>query len=492
MTRDETVALFLECEAKRAATQAQGLSEGKSEILAVAHSYEAAQAHWNAWAESLLAERKAMEADGRWAAEKGRCGKLEPQNEETRAWMTKAAADLSRCRFLTPGADGAKAEQESSRPFPPVRSIELEGWCIYFHGFIFPGDTSFNGAAFSGGADFWAATFSGTADFAGASFSSGVKFGNARFSGTADFSGATFSGEADFGATFSDTANFIGAAFSGDVRFGGAYFYGKANFVFAAFSGRADLGSLFFSYAEFTGVTFQSSTSFAWARFKDEARFMRIRADRAFDMRDAEFAYVPWFDQADFKQAPNLDGVSFPIPSFWHAGPALHITSYRALRRMANQSADFERAQMALKGETRSKRGTGHKPWHAAFWFGIAYDALSDFGRSIARPLAIWLGSAIAFAAIYFWNAGARLSEWLSPCDGDGISKALKAITLSAANALPLIGSSRSEEAKTFYTCLGLQHAPAWSPILQIGQTLWSAALLFLFLLALRNQFKIK
>jgi hypothetical protein len=63
----------------------------------------------------------------------------------------------------------------------------------------------------------------------------------------------------------------------------------------------------------------------------------------------------------------------------------------------------------------------------------------------------------------------------------------------SAANPLPLIGSSRGEVAREFYTkCLALPHAPAWSPLLQIWQTLWSAVLLFLFLLALRNQFKIK
>ena len=68
----------------------------------------------------------------------------------------------------------------------------------------------------------------------------------------------------------------------------------------------------------------------------------------------------------------------------------------------------------------------------------------------------------------------------------------LKALTLSAANALPLIGSSRSEMAREFYDCLALPHAPAWSPILQMAETLWSTVLIFLFLLALRNQFKIK
>ena len=150
------------------------------------------------------------------------------------------------------------------------------------------------------------------------------------------------------------------------------------------------------------------------------------------------------------------------------------MAKYRAIRRMAIQGADYEREQMAFKGEIRSKRRTEHKPWHTAFWFGIAYDAVLDFGRSIARPLGVWLVSAIAFAAIYFWNAGVRLPVWLSPCAGDGISKALKAVTLSAVNALPLIGSSRSEEANSFYTtCLALPHAPA----VERNHTDWTDAL---------------
>ena len=70
MTRDETVALFLECEAKRAEARAAALAEGKDEGGANTAAHEAAKAHWNAWAEPLLAERKAMEAAGRWAAEK--------------------------------------------------------------------------------------------------------------------------------------------------------------------------------------------------------------------------------------------------------------------------------------------------------------------------------------------------------------------------------------------------------------------------------------
>ena len=45
MTRDETVALFLECEAKRAEAHAAALTEGKPDYDAIAH--EAGKAHWN-------------------------------------------------------------------------------------------------------------------------------------------------------------------------------------------------------------------------------------------------------------------------------------------------------------------------------------------------------------------------------------------------------------------------------------------------------------
>jgi hypothetical protein len=620
MTRDETVALFLECEAKRAAARAAAL--GNDEIEALRFAHEAAKAHWNAWANSLLAERKTMEADGSWAVERDFYW-LEPKNEQTKAWISKASANFSGCLFLERGAEGSRrggggggGEEKIEHPKCelPSKSIQLEEWFSDFQDFVFPGNIDFQGAkfvsqanfrnttfsayanfqsaTFSGDADFQSATFCGNADFPKATFSGTANFESAAFSGYGDFKsaafsdltvfesatfssyanfpsavfsgianfsmtafnyanfqGAAFSGRADFGrttfgpayfssaafsgdtnfgsatfsgdasfqsatfsggarfesATFSGGANFESATFTGDARFKSATFTGDARFESATFTGHARFGSATFAgdarfgSATFTGdarfksATFQNFTSFGQAKFQTRASFTGIKVERAFDMTGAKFEKVPAFNQADFKQSPDLDAVDFPLPSFWRGGEAGLIPHYRAIRRMAIQGADYEREQMAFKGETRSKRGTEHKPLHTAFWFGIAYDALSDYGRSIARPLAIWLASAIAFAAIYAWNAGVAVSGWGSACTDDGASKALKALTLSAANSLPLIGSSRSEVAKEFYaSCLALPHQPAWSPILQIWQTLWSAVLLFLFLLALRNQFKIK
>ncbi len=108
MTRDETVALFLECEAKRAEARAAALAGGASEEGARTTGHEAAKAHWNAWAERMLAERKALEADGRWAAEKDWKGDLEPKNEDTRAWMDAATSTSPAVSLLLGGCGGQR------------------------------------------------------------------------------------------------------------------------------------------------------------------------------------------------------------------------------------------------------------------------------------------------------------------------------------------------------------------------------------------------
>jgi uncharacterized protein YjbI with pentapeptide repeats len=460
MDRDETIALFLQ------GTEA-----------------------WNTWAEKMLAEKKALEEVGKWRAANDVFGRTYPMSNEAHVWLGTAKADFSESTFtgLEKGVRGSL----------PLREL------------IFPGETAFNNSRFLGHwwfdgirflstVSFHNCTFERHANFGGINFAAEAFFGEATFEDGATFSNATFIGRALFLRTkFLRFSNFTDANFKNVAAFREAVFEDDCMFDHAHFEGRTFFVDVkFMKLATFASANFGSSTSFNSTNFtsaEKPAIFTGIKADREIDLSGCAFASVPAFNRADFKQAPDLDDVKFPLPAFWRAGKAKLIPQYRAIRRMAIQSADYEREQMAFKGEIRCKRGTEHKPYYTAFWFGLAYDALSDFGRSIAQPLAIWFASVIAFATFYFWNAGVGPAEWFSLCAGDGISKALKAITLSAANALPLIGSSRGEVAGTFYKCLALDgHVPAWSPIIQIGQTLWSAALIFLFLLALRNQFKIK
>ncbi len=112
-------------------------------------------------------------------------------------------------------------------------------------------------------------------------------------------------------------------------------------------------------------------------------------------------------------------------------------------------------------------------PWLAAFWFGVGYDALSDFGRSMMRPFYAWLVLSALFASVYLWNTGHGPADWRKACPASpGITWASKALSLSFGNALPLVASTRNEETKAIYSCLygdadskGVFAIPAWSPV---------------------------
>jgi hypothetical protein len=490
MTRDETVALFL---------------QGREA--------------WNAWAENTLAERKAMEADGRWAAGKNQFAGLQPANEETSAWMQKALADFSRCLFLvrgaeqtkeTPGEEG-KLDDEAR---PAGKLIQLQAENIDFSGFIFPGFAQFVSTAFCGRASFDSATFSGYAWFGNANFSGAASFDSATFSGNSGFGSATFSGGASFGcaaftgdarftsATFSGTAWFTSAVFSGTTSFDSSTFTGEAWFVSTIFSGYASFvsatfcGATRFESAAFSGgarfqsAAFQNSTNCREVKLLKETSFTGIKVDRTFDMTGAVFKQIPAFNQADFKQAPGLDNVAFPPPPFWATGDVELIAKYRALRRMAIQGADYERGQMAFKGELRSRRWTTDKWWHFGTWFGLLYDGLADCGRSIVRPLLIWLASMPVFAVLYFWAAD-RAEEF--SCGMPFV----KALFLSGRNAFVLFSGGRDARIAQAYRCLyGGNPEPSIpdsvSYLEAFVQVPISAVLIFLLLLAIKSRFKIK
>ena len=174
MTRDETVALFL-----------------------------LGRETWNVWAEEMLAERKAMEGDGRWVPPEDDLAEIKPENKETLAWQQKAQADFSCCHFLIPGWEETEEKVDENVGLP-IKLIELEFENIDFSSFKFPGEVWFASATFAGPALFENATFSDDAWFTDATFSSDVLFERATFTGDVLFSNAVFTEAALFkSATFS-------------------------------------------------------------------------------------------------------------------------------------------------------------------------------------------------------------------------------------------------------------------------------------------------
>ena len=427
MTRDETVALFLECEGKRGEARAAALAQGKSEDEARDIAHEAAKAHWNAWAEGLLAERKAMEADGRWVAEKDWRGSLEPKNAETSTWMEKAAASFSRCLFLVPGGEGTKEtageeEKENTDGEPPVKSIQLEGSAADFSGFVFPAFASFGSATFTGDASFASATFTGDASFESATFKKDVFCQEARFS----------------------------------------------------------------SPASFALCNFWRHATFAASRFEADASFEAIRGERGFNMAGAVFEVVPDFIQAHFEEAPRLDnlqvGRKLPQlkeldeeehgklnkPQRWHRqalekSPAYRRVAeavakdsklrdiparWRALKRLAIQGHDTERELEFHARELRSQRFAEDWPLPLAFWrgrawagffrfvFGCFYEWFSDFGRSLARPLlASWL--VLIAAAAFFLSQTEALQRGLALQGASYVGGTVQTARHAVANPVP-------------------------------------------------------
>jgi hypothetical protein len=328
MNRDETIALFERCETARAAAMAKALADGKQEDEARDVVHEAARTVWNGWAEPLLAEREAMEANGRWAAGKDWRGNLEPQNDETRDWMARAAADFTRIHFLVRGVEATEVnagevKHDAAPEEPPVKTLSVEDGAVNFSGFKFPGDALFGSTTFSGDALFDSATFSGDASFGSAAFSGDASFGSATFSGSASFDSATFSGDASFdSATFSGTAWFIHATFSGDARFDSAAFSGNASFGSATFSGDALFDSAAFSgdasfdsatvsgKAWFFSTNFSGTALFDSATFSGDARFIHATFSGDARFTGAMFSGT-WFGSATFSGDARLTNATF-------------------------------------------------------------------------------------------------------------------------------------------------------------------------------------
>jgi len=458
MTRDETVALYLKC--CEAWDKTYEICTGLGRYDALDMAAMDAKAVWNAWADGVLSQRKELEAG--------------------RRWYEVACADFRGCVFVHRGNgksqirldEQKKADTETSE----LVTIEVER--ISFYGFRFPGT-----------ANFWGVTFEDYAEFYNTEFCENALFRDVTFSGGVSFYGATF--QPDPGTAAGKTPQFNNATFLGTALFRETRFNGNAEFLSSAFNGDANFDRAVFTGAAFyESVHFQKSTNFANAKFLNVAKFSGIKVDRAFDMPGAQSSIVPAFNQADFKQAPDLDDVDFPIPGPWpwHSDKKPLIAQYRAIRRMAIQGADYENEWKAFKGELRSRRWAVDKFWHPGLWLGLFYDGVADCGRSIWRPAVTLLASVFVFAIAYV-----RLSEGWT-CN----TPFLKSVYVSGRNALVLFSGGRDARISQAYECLygGTDAEPqipdSVSFLESFVQVPLSATLIFLFLLAVKNRFKIK
>lgn len=501
---------------------------------------------WNAWARHHLSK------------------KPKPSDERMRAWLAEAEANFAQHSFQHDA-------EFSGFHFPGRANFENAGFigAATFDQATFEEGTEFSRAVFKRGASFSGATFKGEAKFREAifqhnawfgytTFQSDTDFGETTFMGDAGFQKATFTGQARFReATFKGGALFFKttferivrlyeATFKGEAMFREATFKRDAGFHKAAFEHEASLQrAMFWGDAGFSEATFQRGAEFSKANFKGDARFEQvafkkaslfddvvfdkeanfhaIQGASAFSLADATFRTVPDFIQAHFEEAPRLDNTyietqdSWP-PTLanikkWFVGDPDLAARWRGLKRLAIQGHDHTQELVFFKGEVTARRGSIDKPWHALFWFGAFYQWLSDFGRSLMRPLLWWIVITAGFACLYLDRQPTATHAAATPVGACNIGPGKTweaAFGISIRKGLLILGQDTTT-LNRFYACLyGIHNEPVpkMKPgqlparlvpkipfeivMLGIAQNLISAVLIFLFLLAVRNHFRIK
>ncbi|MFM9847968.1 MAG: pentapeptide repeat-containing protein [Hyphomicrobiaceae bacterium] len=408
----------------------------------------------------------------------------------------------------------------------------------------------FTEAKFHGSAMFEKTTFSGYASFVRATFSSFCKFQDAKFDDTASFEDATFqgydnwfwgikfAGSALFGRCKFSKVSFEGTNFSQYSRFHYATFRDAVRFVRVTSGAILDMSSTkFFGPADFSRSKFQDTITLDRSAFAEAAVFDAINSQTAFSLAAVTFRHVPSFIGATFSGTLRLDNVQTPRYRLlgWTAdkdAPA----RFRELKRRAAEAKDHDRELEFFAQEIRTSRFNAKglpayvpRVWEWRFWFGLFYGTFSDFGRSLWRPLSSWIVLFVLFAAFYLGEhpdmrkargsdaflayAETTFTAWRNPpaCRPQGkddpnrmfatTNAVNEALYLSFNNGLLFLDSRRADVARRVYGCLygldriGDQDSPVVPYRVSVAstiQSLLSAVLIFLFLLAVRNLLRLK
>ena len=85
----------------------------------------------------------------------------------------------------------------------------------------------------------------------------------------------------------------------------------------------------------------------------------------------------------------------------WISSDSDAPAKFRELKQFAIDTGDNRSTLNFRAEEIRSSRWVTDWPWHLRFWFGYLYGLLSSFGRSILRPLFLWVLLTLIFSSVY-------------------------------------------------------------------------------------------
>jgi len=397
--------------------------------------------HWNKWAEGRLKAKEKLEREGKWEVDEGGRG----SNEETKRWIASSSIDFSEWVF----------EEKAD-----------------FSDLAFPHVVSFSQSRFKSGADFQRVKFLKYAWFVEVEFEEDVNFTRSKFVDITSFRKGIFSKGAKFEkCQFFQSCNLRKSAFLGDVDFNDAIFMANANF---------------------NQCNFASRTNCNRASFDKLASFRASNIEGPLYLQCAEFCEVPDFTQTNLKLPVRIDNVNIPSArAFTLKGDVDRAARYRALKRIASLAHDHVQEMTFFASEAKERRGLENETVLSGRWFlSLLYELFSNFGRSVIRPIGGLVLIGAIFASIFALSSPSV--AWYN-CGPDNWAPITKSIQLSAINSVPFVGLGKHPHIQQISNCLyGTEILPFKIVSLTGFQTVLSSILIFLFLLAVRNHFRIK
>lgn len=330
--------------------------------------------------------------------------------------------------------------------------------------------------------DFSSRTFTSRVSFQNSLFANGVHLNNITFSKDVDFNLVVFSEYVTFSnSIFSDKVEFIETEFLSNAYFTSTQFKQIATFYDAQFEMEADFDKAkFFEHAYFEGAYF-SVANFNNTSFDDTALF-----------NNSEFKIPPTFHAVKPHQ-----GTSFEGTFFGRCKTEADYRAYRTLKFLMNSVHNHLDEGRFFAYEQRTRRVLDSKNWpFSKNWFSVivsfCYDVFSEYGQNTLKPVAWFFSTIIVFMTVYALIDAVLIDEFAAQSTAM-INNVEKNNNPWLYHMVPAMGLSLQNAFKpwsVFDSDPSFSHNNGWIAFLSFWQSLFSAAFIALWLLAIRRRFQ--
>ena len=409
---------------------------------------------WNAWVAAALSEEKR---------------KTLIENGFTNNELT-TFSDLAKTKHYAAALKRSGREDISlPNPFdrPDFSKNYFEKNCA-FKGYLFPQGVTFASATFSQEANFSGAIFLEDSYFSSATFTTFANFNSTTFMGAAVLNLVTIKQLGLFmSATFDDFASFKSSIFKDGVSFTSAKFAGETVFEAVVFSGPVNFDSAEFKAPiRFNDARFNSLSSFINATFSSKTAFSGAHFPH----------FLPEFFGAAFHEGTRWDRAKWPRPPIDQNEAQMQVPAYERLKQEMEKLKKHEDEQFFFRKELRARREL-QKRWSFEWWMNFIYEWTSDYGHSATQPI---------FWFIALFEIGVLV--WLASSS----QRAGLAITLYEAGQISI---AKMLGSFSWIVPVGSEIKVSTKMLAQFFSAFQSLAgllLIFLFLLGLRNRFRLR